>query len=283
MSMNGMRDTLSGKSSDMSITGQTGPTSRSPSSVLLRSTSTTWWPGFRISWMMKPSSRLRSVCSSRSFLMNSHRLGRMKNFSTELYSLQVSRFPRTSCPWPRPSWSVCSGFTLTSTTSTSTRSCSSRRRLTSTPPSSISSSSYRSVREHTRRSRQARVTVSERLFLNWFLILSGVQSHRPPRAGAAAGPHRETGQQGQIDASGSLDAFPTKPFFFPSTPGSEMLFDTDSLCSSSAVLPEAHRSLPENSLLCFLLSVLHCSSWFDTCWWWTEIWNYISLAFMKYN
>lgn len=56
---------------------------------------------------------------------------------------QASPFPRTSCPWPRPSWSVCSGCMLTSTTNTLTRWCSCRRRPTSTLPSSTSFSSFR--------------------------------------------------------------------------------------------------------------------------------------------
>lgn len=91
-----------------------------------------------------------------------------KNFSDELFSFQVSRFPRTSCPWLRLFWSVCSGFMLIFTTSILTRSCSFRRKLTSTPPSSILSSSYRSVHDHIG---DRFSVVWARLFLSWWRLL----------------------------------------------------------------------------------------------------------------
>lgn len=56
----------------------------------------------------------------------------------------MSPFRRTFFPSPRPSWSVCSACTRTSTTSISSRWCSSRRRRTWTLPSNISSTSFRS-------------------------------------------------------------------------------------------------------------------------------------------
>lgn len=58
-------------------------------------------------------------------------------------SAQVSHSPRTSCLWQRPYWSVCSGCTPTSTTSTLTLLCSYRKKHISTHHLNISFSLYR--------------------------------------------------------------------------------------------------------------------------------------------
>lgn len=56
----------------MSITGLTAPTLRSPLNALRPSTSTTWWPGCRISWMMKHFSPRRLVSCHQAYTLHTH-------------------------------------------------------------------------------------------------------------------------------------------------------------------------------------------------------------------